>query len=545
MQNNYFLTVLFLLTFSFNGYAQLTPPPCERGVNFADLDINNVRARFWASGSMWFDPITTEINYEVPKGEDAHPFFSFDLWMGAIDEFGQRRLDWQQYAGVTITRNTYFPGPLNETGSISLDVCQDYDRVWKINKSAIDSFSLGLLSEIPKDMLEWPAKNNPHISFAPQYDLAPFVDTNNDDLYNPLDGDYPEILGDQALWWIFNDNSHEEFTGFPPLQMDVQVMAYAYKNDPNLQNHTFYKYTFTNKSQQRLNEFFLGLSVDLDLGQFDDDYVGCDTVRNMAIAYNGDALDSDYGTDIPMTGIKLLQGPQKSDGAYSDLYTFWSRGNNFSTWGRPSDKQGASYGLQGLYQNGEPMTFGGIGNEEGLPPTLFMYPSDPTDENGWSECSENHTPADRTMFMSIGSFSMEANEQKELHFAALWARDNFLHPCPSFAPIQEAADYVQDFFDNGLITNIEENPNLQVENSQIHLFPNPATANTVLYLVQKQTLQKGTLQLFDSLGRLVESVALKEKRQNELQLSKLSSGVYFYQLQWKNGKMENGKLMIQ
>ncbi|MFK7905684.1 MAG: hypothetical protein AB8B69_11190, partial [Chitinophagales bacterium] len=512
MQNHYFKTVLFLLLFSFNAHAQLNPIPCNTPSNSQELDINNVRAKFWASGSMWFDPVTGRPNYEIPKGEDHHSLFAFDLWMGAIDEFEQKRLDWQAYAGEFVA-NAYFPGPLNNSGYTDLSTCEHYDRVWKINKSAIDSFRLGLLVEIPKDILEWPAKGNPHISFSPQKDLAPFVDLNKDQIYSPLEGDYPDILGDQALWWVFNDNGHGEYLGFLPLQMEVQVMAYAYNSSPKLQNHTFYKYTFTNRGYGRLDDIMLGLHIDADLGQFDDDYVGCDTLRNLAIAYNGDMQDGDYGEDIPIAGIKLLQGPQKSDDTYSDMYTFWYRGSDFTHWGRPSHKQAACYGLWGLSQNGTMMTYGGHGTGQGTTPTLFMYPSDPTDEDGWSECSENNPPADRTMFMGVGPFSIEPNQQKELHFAALWVRDNIEHTCPSFAPIQEAADYVQDLFDNGLITNIEENPTSIVSKSNVHLFPNPATANTILTLQQEQTLQEGTFQLFDSLGRLVKSVDLKALHQ--------------------------------
>ena len=539
------LAVLSLLPFNLL-QAQFTPPPCNNPTNFQELDINNVRARFWASGSMWLDPVSTHSNYEVPKGSDLHSFFSFDLWMGAIDQFEQKRLDWQMYPG-NFAPNTYFPGPLDEDGETSLEICEPFDRVWKINKSAIDSFHQGLFTTIPKDILEWPAKGNPHISFAPKSDLAPFIDTNNDQIYNPSDGDYPEILGDQALWWVFNDNGSHQFIGFLPLQFEVQVMAYAYNSDPALQNHTFYKYTFTNKSGGRLDDAMLGLFTDMDLGQFDDDYVGCDTLRNMGIAYNGDAQDGDYGLDIPMAAIKLLQGPQKSDGTYSNMYTFWSRSSDFSIHGIPNDKQSACFGLWGLFKNGEGMTYGGPSYGVTNTPTRYMYSSDPTDVNGWTECSENNPPADRSLFMGVGPFSIEQNQQKELHFAALWVRNNIDYPCPSFAPIQEAADYVQSLFDNNILTNIEEKPTSTNSKSNIRLFPNPAAANTVLQLEQNpnQAFQTGEWKLFDATGKLVESVTLKASRLNEWKFSNLPSGIYFYQLQWENGSMENGKWVVQ
>ncbi len=549
MQNPYLKTLLFLLTSSFlyfNANAQVLQ--CKQSVNFADLDINNVRARHYASGNMWFDPIHRNPHYEVPKGSGKHSMFSFDLWFGAVDEMGRRRMDLQRYSG-SLSSPKYFPGPLNDIGDTFSDVCEHYDRVWKINKTTLDSFRQGLLNEIPKDILEWPARNNPHIAYSPEGDLAPFVDVNGDHNYNPINGDFPEILGDQTLWWVFNDKgAYGSPLASKTLQIDGQCMAYAYKDVPALQNHTFYKYTFTNKSQLRLDSVMVGMFIESDLGQFDDDYVGCDTLREMGIFYNGDAVDGSYGEDIPMVGVKLLQGTQKEDETYSGLYTCWFRGKNWTVWGLPENENSAFNGLWGLSGDGRAMTYGGNGQGSGQGnTTLYMYPSDPTDPEGWSECSEEHQPSDRHLVMGIGPTSMQNLEQKEFHFAVLWVKTGVEYPCPSFEPLQRAADLAQGLFDEGLITNIEENPTLINQTSKLHLFPNPITAHSHLFLEQNpnQTFQKGKMNLFDSLGRLVKSMELKDKHHNEWQVSELQSGVYFYRLQWQNGGMENGKLMVQ
>ena len=544
MQKQYFKALFFLLLFYFNSYAQL--PQCERGVNFADLDINNVRARHWASGSMWFDPFGSEPHYEIPKGSNQTMFFSFDFWFGAVDEMGRRRTDFQTYAGNQ-GNTKYFPGPLNDIGDTFVEICEHYDRVWKINKSTIDSFRLGLLSEIPKDILEWPAHNNPHITYSPENELAPFIDVNGDQNYNPMDGDFPEILGDQTLWWVFNDKGGY---GSPfadrTLQIDGQGMAYAYNSIPELQNHTFYRYTFTNKSNLRLDSVIVGMFADVDLGQFDDDFMGCDTLRNMAIAYNGDAYDGDYGEDIPMIGLKLLRGLQKGTEEHSGMYTFWTRPKTFSIWGIPETFKEAFFALRGLSDGGSPMTYGGVGYG-GETPTLFMFPSDPTDEEGWSECSENNPPAERKFMIGTGPITLEHLESATLDFAVLWTDENVEYPCPSFAPIQEVADYVQDLFDNEILTNIEEKPTSTNSKSSIHLFPNPAAENTILSLEQNpnQAFQTGEWKLFDATGKLMGSVTLKASHRNEWKFSGLPSGIYFYQLQWENGSMESGKWVVQ
>ena len=44
-------------------------------------------------------------------------------------------------------------------------------------------------------------------------DLAPFVDVDNDGNYNPLNGDYPKIKGNQSIWWVMNDNGNRKGFG--------------------------------------------------------------------------------------------------------------------------------------------------------------------------------------------------------------------------------------------------------------------------------------------------------------------------------------------
>ncbi len=69
----------------------------------------------------------------------------------------------------------------------------------------------------------------------------------------------------------------------------------------------------------------------------------------------------------------------------------------------------------------------------------------------------------------------------------------------------------------------------------------------VLYLKQSppQAFQKGTLKLYDSKGVLVKSMTLKAVLHNKMDVSLLQWGIYFYQMQWENGEIENGKLLVE
>src|SRR5690625_7882339 len=75
--------------------------------------------------------------------------------------------------------------------------------------------------------------------------------------YDPLDGDYPiiEIRGcpvpqypDEMIFWIYNDagSIHTQTQGHP-IQMEVQVQAFAYATNDEVNNMTFQRYKLINQ----------------------------------------------------------------------------------------------------------------------------------------------------------------------------------------------------------------------------------------------------------------------------------------------------------
>src|SRR5690606_24091666 len=115
--------------------------------------------------------------------------------------------------------NDYWPGPLDVFNNASSDTIQAmrWAQIWKVNRTTIDSFlkiTNHTIANTPKNILEWPGRSNPNAKTPtntsltiPNRPMAPFIDVNNDNIYNALDGDYPDIKGEQMLWWIINDNS--------------------------------------------------------------------------------------------------------------------------------------------------------------------------------------------------------------------------------------------------------------------------------------------------------------------------------------------------
>ncbi len=200
---------------------------------YRNLDINQVDAYYMHRGQMFWDAIRTA-KYEVPKGSGKTSLFTGGLWLSAKDDSDNVHV---AAAEFNINGHDYFPGPLRATGinkgTTDTSYARNFDHIWKITREEI------LLHQIlfddpnyqtPDDILTWPAHGNTSDGYAEN--LAPFIDVNNNGIYEPEQGDYPDIKGDMSLYWIFNDNLavHSE-TGGRALGVEVHMQAYAYTCD--------------------------------------------------------------------------------------------------------------------------------------------------------------------------------------------------------------------------------------------------------------------------------------------------------------------------
>lgn len=454
-----------------------------------DLDINNVRAGLLNAGDLWWD--LSSACYEIPKGSQKHSIFSGALWFGALDDGGQLLTAAMTYRQ---TGNDFWAGPLDTTDqTISDTACWVYDRFWKVNRADVEAFTSHFNDPaftIPEAILSWPGNGNAHWGEA--HYLAPFKDLDGDGIYEPRNGDYPDfalnglpncntnLLGDQAIWWVFNDkaNPHSETSG-NSFGMEVHAMAYAFHTNDVLNDATFYRYQIINRSNTTWNQMWMGQFTDTDLGAFDDDYVGCDVSRGMGYSYNGTIYDGGsavaapytYGEHPPAIGIDFLIGPLADandlidndrdsildeNGERIKMTVFKYYDGDFSILGHPYYDLEYYYYLQGLWLDGSPQTYGGNGYG-GSVITKFMFPgnSDPygwgtggVPQLPWSELTEGNTPADRRFVESVGPFSMAPGEIETITIGVPWARDTAGDNLDAIVKLQQADDYIQQLFDN-------------------------------------------------------------------------------------------------
>lgn len=470
---------------------------CEPASASADLDINNVRTRILNGGDMWWD--LSNARYEIPKIIDVenavrkNSLFAGSIWIGGEDE-GVLKLAAMTYRQ---SGSDFWPGPLDTvTGTTNELRCKAYDNIYKITKDEIVRFADAgednggnyalALGDAP-NVASWPAHGN---GVNTPYNLAPFFDVNGDGQYNPEEGDYPvlhtECQGDsiaadkntpsdqpdQMLWFVYNDrgNIHTE-TQALPIGVELQTTAFAYRRNDEINNMTFYTTRIINRGSNILENTYFGQWVDPDLGNYADDFVGCDVDLSLGFCYNGDDNDEGilgYGLNPPSIGVDFFEGP-KIDTVMNGVDTVLELGmskfvyydNDFTNFGNPQSPIHYYNYLRGRWKNGDPLTSDCKNGRTGATPTdyIFSGTSDPTNSacGDWTEKNAGNTPADRRFLQSSGPFVLKPGAINTITVGVVWAKTSSGGATGSLNLLREASKKAQNVFDNCF--NLVSGPN--------------------------------------------------------------------------------------
>jgi len=442
--------LLILLCLPFIGFSQgKTPVTAGQNPGTAQetFDINGINTELGPGGFMWD---LNDAKYEVPKGFGKHSIFAHEYWMGGIDDGGQLRVAAMTYRQ---SGNDFWAGPVSD--SAYQNPAYIWDRVWKINKTEIDSHILYYNSGayvIPEAIENWPAHGDTLLGQV--YYLAPFIDTDNNGVYNPFLGDYPEIKGDQALYIIRNDvgNIHTESEALP-LGVEQHIMFYGYEchDNPAVHHSLFVNMKVYNRGQNNINDFYVGTWVDPDLGYYLDDYVGCNVAKNLGYVYNGDLEDEGArGYSSLCDNNSILPPPAQGLVYLNDTISkFVYYHNDFTATGNPDNGTDYYNYLRGIWKDNVPMTYGGNGHGGGNGATTdlanYMFPNmtDPSFAGQqWTESTAGNVPADRRFLMSAGPIDLDIGTAYTLDYAFVFAWDSIT---PSnTASLNLLFDYVDD-----------------------------------------------------------------------------------------------------
>ena len=411
---------------------------CSLGTAAVDLDANDVRARMFNNGGLFFNGGAA--NYEVPKGGGVNAMFAAGLWVGGKVN-GELRAAAADYADWE-----FWPGPLDADGNPPAD-CAAFDRIYLVSQADIDAYDQS--GTATADLADWPA------------DLgAPVLDGDGvDGNYDLAAGDRPELQGAaQTAWWVMNDagNVHGT-TETDPIGLEVRVQALSYLPDgaeiPDYSDTaTFYIYTLVYKGEAPIGEMYASFWSDADLGNFEDDYIGTATAVNLGYTYNADEDDDvangGYGSNPPAVGVMGLYVDEFPDlAAPRGVFTADRRGgsgaaplasvmyyNNVQN-GPLANPQSAEdiYNFQrARWRDGTRMVFGADGyfespGADAETPTPFAFTGTPP--AFWSEYdtrpeagNQPNPSGDRRTIQSFGPFTLQEGEAVEIGVGVLWAR---------------------------------------------------------------------------------------------------------------------------
>lgn len=563
--------------------------------DYESIDLNNVKARV-EPNALFADRANSITGFEVPKGSGSNTIYAANFWFAGLDANAQLKGYAETYAS-----NPYPPipyqnyngnaGPIGATTNFE-NYSYQWDRVWKVSTTDIQNHVAG--TSTTEAIANWPAHGDTTKGQA--FNLAPFVDVDFDGVYNPVLGDYPKIKGQQAIYFIRNSDRSANQMQTTNINFEFHGIVYAFDcpEDSAINNTIFIDYTIYNRSTTDLTDCYFGQWVDFDLGNSNDDFVGCDVARGTFYVYNGDINDEDnlgvtgYGSYLPAQGVTFLKGAnQNNDGVDNPLTTnvpvaiaqngipyaglgigfgdaildneyyglshfmYYNIGSQINGNGDPANTADYYNYLQGKWTNGNSMVWGGDGNSlstGGVTSSNYMFTndSDPlfwsttgvvSNPVIWNETSAGNTPSDRRGIGSIGPFTLLAGESAEIELAFVFGID-YNSPGNNTAGIvvmQERVDSIRSYHANGFTTTPCGGAILSAkeevkEINNLNIYPNPF-ANQ--FLVNYKPSINSRVEVYNLFGGKV----LTQQITNHLTLLNLSNqpnGVYFVRV--TNGK---------
>lgn len=481
---------------------------------FTYLDANNVNGTI-SNGAVFFNsPASSTASYEYPATSGNHLIYANAFWFSGKDANGQIKIAAQKYDQA----KDLFPGPLTTDGvaSISAPVVMQYDQIWTVSKVEVDNHIANYMSGsyvMPNSISTWPAHGD--VSLNQDYYLAPFVDYNNNGTYDPINGDYPLIRGDEANYMILNDkaSAHLE-SGGEPIGIECHFMFYQYSTADALDNTTFINVKLINRGTQTLYDFSVGSFLDADLGDSNDDYMGCDSSLNLLYAYNATNSDINYGANPPAVGIVSLNHELGTAGVFSNV------AGAASVPSLPIEYQN---NMTGYFNDGSPRTLGGSGYG-GAIPNKFQFHGNPNNAGEWSEYDEMNVPGERRMFFSTETITLVPNAEICYDFAVV-VGDGGTH-LGNVNNLMDATSFVQNFFDNQdfICENFEAGMSTETYDiMKVKVYPQPASDG---FKVDLNT--NFDYEIFSIEGKLV--VAEKSVSSNSIIGADLNAGAYLLKI---------------
>lgn len=445
--------------------------------------------------------------------------------------------------------NGAYSGPVAD--SYFNNFSHKYNRTWKVKQSEIEYHNQHWYEanySAPIDILEWPG-NGSVINGEPQI-IAPFHDVNGNNIYEPQFGDAPEIKGDEATFFIVSDGREVSptflYSNFESTvsNLEMSVMTYLFQNSTNaaLSNSVFTDYRIVNRDETPLNEFYFGMLTDFSVGTSSDDFIGCDSTRNLVFGYNGDDFDepsnSSYGyaNEVPACGYRFLNNT-----LYSALFP---KQNSYLIYGGPNSIPELYNNLQGKYKDGSTI-INPITQEQ----TRFMYSGEVGIPGAWNETNIYGGMDYKRMMLSVQLGDLQPNVPICLSVARIVGSDTLSAGSPSLNAVykmKQYSDEVQQYYDQYLqTTDCNRLVGVDEESEDaygVNVYPNPSSDRVAVQTTRSSICK---VELFNPIGSLIYSESGLEVGAVIIDVNALATGLYSVRVYLKDGTTEVRKIIVE
>lgn len=527
MKKIFSVLVIFVILFSNKIFPQIT-------IQYAKLDANNISSYFINNGMFDRNPtVQNSPGFEWPKGSSKHAIFSTGLTLAG-------RVDGLIRMSACKHQSEYAPGYCID----SVPYTNSNFKVYKVSR--------GDNQNTNPDWANW--------GLMVPYG-APYVDVNLNGIYEPAT-DTPGVRNAAStIFLCFTDgflSSHNPNNSFGggtrPLYAEIRMTAWAY-TQLAYADIQFIKFEIINKGKKPWTNFYAAITCDPDLGQATDDYLCCDTIRNLGICYNADSVDGygsvyEYGLNPPASGIKILKGLiNKSVIPYTALgMTAFNFCTN-STGAPPpcesfpgGDPLGAYYYMKGFKKDSSNW----MDRSQPLPQyhkkTKFCYYGDPETNLGWTEkkgwvqncmgdsgmVSNINPSGDRTFTLGCGahSFSFLPGDTQTVYICQMVARGT--SNVNSVTKLKQLADVAQNLYNSNFTIGVRQISSVVPDKFALYQnYPNPFNPTTSIKY-QVESIKHIKLVVYDIVGKEVATLVNQKQEAGT------------YEVMWDAGSMPSG-----
>ncbi len=509
--------------------------------NNTHLSINNQKVPLNVQGDIFWD-IWNNHNLSVDIGKCRIIAFAGSLWMGGMS-------DGNLYQAANTYRQSgidFESGPLRLTNLPSDTITQaKFGRHWKVEERIIADFIAKRGTpgyKIPEEILSWPAHGDTLAGFAKN--LAPFVDLNNNGIYEPVLGDYPNIKGQQDVFWIYNDGTLHTETEGNPLNIEIHANAYGYvckditdfHSNKAVNNTTFYSFKLINRSNRTYEGFRAGFWVDTELGSYSDDYIGSNPKQEYLYWYNADTSDMGpfgFGNRPPAAALVMLEGMKNPNGQNLKIGGVRYYDNDFGVQGNPSRPEHYYNYLTNRWKDGLAFTYGGNGRGGTDSDQVFMFSgiNDPKSRMPWSEESTGNLGGDRRGIVHSQGITLAPGEEQTLVFAMVYTPALNRFTPEVLADLDLDVSKVRQWYAKDSFPSCSNIPlgikriGQNRDKMSLKIYPNPSQNEVNVEFTNQETID--CIKLFDLNGKLIWTST--KNLDTPIDISYLGSGIYFLQ----------------